>query len=439
MPRTNSQLGQLRRKERCRSWFVPEVYNLRCTLGLPCLERCKAANVHSLSACFSEIDAAIRKRKRAGKTGLNSRLEAIFVVVETTTRSALIPTRGSLKRAIHQVRQAREMRVTFYRADGLIHTSTTELPRVPAYYKDSTGHWRITSYDVTQTQDFACVPLHDAIKKSIMTSQEFEDTHSFVQSPFIYEAGLDPDSKLGKKDFERFLASIGLAGPSLHKCLYWQDFSFLVNNIQSGLSEIVSAAGEFQKLVCEHEFTSLPDEVKVGVRRTDSPTTRLATLLLHTVFVRMHSVLDYAVKLALEVERESVDFNRYPKLIGLNEQYKRKSRLSINGKLGTLFEDCTFIRKVAAIRNRIIHDGHLSPNQWLYERYSDGAIAERFILFPDMQANPGAFDRSGNRSSFYGSETKINLELPGLIEEFMDRTITTMSELIRTLRTKQVW
>ncbi|MGB1215667.1 MAG: hypothetical protein ACPG4X_20015, partial [Pikeienuella sp.] len=252
-------------------------------------------------------------------------------------------------------------------------------------------------------------------------------------------AGIDPESLFTKQAFENMLSNSSLDNEALNRCLYWQDFSFLVSNIQSGISEVVSAAGEFIKIMCQYEFENIPDGMKFGVRRSESAETRMATLLMHMVFVRMYSVFDYAVKLALEVERDYVSFDRYPKLIGLNSQFKNKRKISFNGKVGTLFEDCEFIRKISAIRNRIIHDGHLSPNQWLYERYQGGKVVEKFILFPDMELNPGSFDRCVNRSSFFGGETKVNLELPNLIAEFLNRTIFTLSELNNALTEKRSW
>ena len=56
-------------------------------------------------------------------------------------------------------------------------------------------------------------------------------------------------------------------------------------------------------------------------------------------------------------------------------------------------------------------------------------ISERYILFPDMKGNPGSFDSSGNRRSFYGDDTKINAILPEIIREFYTRTTLTLSML----------
>lgn len=89
---------------------------------------------------------------------------------------------------------------------------------------------------------------------------------------------------------------------------------------------------------------------------------------------------------------------------------------------------------IAADANR-----HLAPNQWIYERYEKKEIAEKYILFPDMSANPGSFDKCGNRSSFYGTDNRINLELSGIIQEFFDRCVVTVVEIKKQLDAKRVW
>lgn len=300
----------------------------------------------------------------------------------------------------------------YYCVDG---TNQDELPPTAnkfAFYRDAVGQWHMTGLDNAAATDSICIPVHDAIRKAVYTRQEYEDSKGILESPFIYDAGIDAEMKISKDGFEKILAANSLAIRELHQALYWQDYAFLLSNVQSGLSEIISTAGAFYESFCSYEFVGVPKADRNGVRRTDSPETRFATLLLHFVFVRMHSVLDYLVKLTFEVDRQGVNFDIYPKLRGLNSQFGDRKKISINKAVGTVFEDCVFIRIIESIRTRIIHDGHLSPNQWIYEVWDGEHISERYILFPDMKGNPGSFDSSGNRRSFYGDDTKINMILP---------------------------
>lgn len=329
--------------------------------------------------------------------------------------------------------------IIYYSVDGTTQEEILPSHDKVAFYRDAVGHWHMTGFDSVAATDSICVPVHDAIRMAVYTRQEYEDSRSIVESPFVYDAGIDAEMKISKDEFERILARNSAARRELHQALYWQDYSFLLSNVQSGLSEIVSTAGEFYKSFCSYSFEGIPEKDRNGVRRTDSPETRFATLLLHIIFVRMHSVLDYLVKLSLEVERQGVNFDIYPKLRGINSQFGDRKKIGINRAVGTVFEDCVFNRTIESIRTRIIHDGHLSPNQWIYEVWDGEYISERYILFPDMKGNPGSFDSSGNRRSFYGDDTKINMILPEIIREFYARTTLTLSMLRDKLIENQRW
>lgn len=329
--------------------------------------------------------------------------------------------------------------IKYYCVDGTTQDAIPLTPNKAAFYRDAVGHWHMTGLDDVAATDSICIPFHEAIRMAVYTQQEYEDSKRILESPFIYDAGIDAEMKISKVDFEKALAANSLAKRELHQALYWQDYAFLLSNVQSGLSEIISTAGAFYESFCSYAFVGIPEKERHGVRRTDSPETRFATLLLHIIFVRMHSVLDYLVKLSLEVERQGVNFDIYPKLRGLNAQFGDRKKIDINKAIGTVFEDCVFIRTIECVRTRIIHDGHLSPNQWIYEVWDGEKISERYILFPDMKGNPGSFDSSGNRRSFYGDDTKINAILPDIIREFYTRTTLTLSMLRDKLLENRRW
>lgn len=329
------------------------------------------------------------------------------------------------------------MNILFYCTDGTKSSGLTQ-PKKDAFYKDSVGSWHMTGIDSGAIIDSACIPLYDEIRMVVYSRQEF-DENIFVQSQFIYDAGIDAEAQISKAQFEKIILALSGRKKELHQALYWQDYSFLVSNVQTVLGEIISIAGEFYKSFCEYDSIYIPEENFTGIRRADSPETRFSTLLMHMVFVRMHSVLDYLVKLAFEVDRESIDYENYPKLRGKNAQFGDCKKTSIFNIKGTVFEECEFIRKIETIRTRIIHDGHLSPNQWIYEVWENSVIIERYILFPDMNINPGSFDSSINRRSFYGGENKFNEMLPGIIKEFYARTNLTLLLIKGRLAERRRW
>ena len=69
-----------------------------------------------------------------------------------------------------------------------------------------------------------------------------------------------------------------------------------------------------------------------------------------------------------------------------------------------------------------------------YEVHENGCVVERFILMPDRRGKQ--FDRFVNRSLFYGTEDKINLRLPQLIEEFQTRLLKTLELILSPESTK---
>lgn len=331
------------------------------------------------------------------------------------------------------------MSILYYYTDGNSASDGIARPKKDAFYKDSVGSWHMTGIDSGAVIDSACIPLYEEIRMVVYSRQEFNDDRRFIESPFIYDAGIDADAKISKTIFEKILAANSGSKKELHRALYWQDYSFLVSNVQSGLGEIISIAGEFYKSLCEYNSIYIPEENYTGIRRSDSSETRFSTLLLHMVFVRMHSVLDYLVKLSFEVDRDDIDYGSYPKLRGKNAQFGNCKKTSIYKVEGTVFEECEFIRKIETIRARIIHDGHLSPSQWIYEVWENSKIVERYILFPDMKINPGSFDSSVNRNSFYGDDSKFNEMLPDIIREFYMRTTLTLAIMKQKLKEKRRW
>jgi hypothetical protein len=134
------------------------------------------------------------------------------------------------------------------------------------------------------------------------------------------------------------------------------------------------------------------------------------------VFIRMHSLLDYTVKLAIEAEGLPQEFAKYPNMRSLNEQFGSRKKISFNKSAGTLFEECEFITTIETLRNHLIHDGLLDDMPKAYERIKQSAAVERFVLFPDM--TQGRFDRYGNRNLFFSREDKINGRLPEIFTEF---------------------
>lgn len=293
----------------------------------------------------------------------------------------------------------------------------------PAFFRDIHGFWRRIDTSAELDFDSLCAGVHGHIRRSILSDAE---AHVFFdRMPFwVYDAGLSPESRLSKTQFEQLLSR---SGPDeyLHRFLYHQDVAALLSNIQRSSAQVYQFAGTFYGLLNDAVFYHYNDQDKVDLRFSSSGDAILLHGHLESVFTRMRAILDYSVKLALEAERPPQDFSAYPKLRTAAKQYGDRKNLAMNQRENTLFVEDELIRKIASIRDRIIHDGHFDTEPRVYELFKRRRLIERFVLAPDM--TEGRFDASRNRRSFFSTDNKINATLPSILDEFYSRLAATVS------------
>jgi hypothetical protein len=301
------------------------------------------------------------------------------------------------------------------------------------FWFDPQGAWRINSGDRSFEIDGICVQIHDAFRRAIMKGVQY-DALVYGLPQFVSVAGHNSESTLSRDMFEQFLASTD-GFPELNRFLYLYDCERLVSSIQECSKEIVQIKGEFYLTLNTESFFYPPLKQPDGIRFSTSPVTTKMFAYLNFVFIRMHSLLDYVVKLAIEGEGLQADFTKYPKVSSLSEQFGSRKKVSFNGAPGTLLENCTFVTTVETLRNHIIHDALLDEMPKAYERIEGGSVVEKFILFPDM--TNGRFVRFKNQSLFYGSEDKINLKLPSMVDEFQSRLEVTLQKVLEVLQQRR--
>lgn len=291
-----------------------------------------------------------------------------------------------------------------------------------AYFKDAQKYWRRTDTNIDVEFDGLCVATHGHIRRSIISDSEIMMYHARIPD-WVHMAGIEPESRVTKKRFEQLLAASKM-DPTLHKFIYLQDVQSLLTNIQRTAAQISQVIGEFYGFLNDCQPYMYSHQEKVGLRSSVSAETALLRAHLETIFVRMRSLLDYSVKLALEAERKDRDFSKILKLKGASKQYGDKKELRVNDRAETVFEKDELIWTISSIRDRIVHDGHLDISARIYERFTRHRLAERFVLIPDM--SEGRFETHKNRSNFYGRDHKINLGLPRIYDEFFRRMIVTV-------------
>jgi hypothetical protein len=297
------------------------------------------------------------------------------------------------------------------------------------FLQEPMGSWRSVRGDSLNAVEAICVELHQALARKI-----FGDLDTYWKllptvPPFLSEAGLNSEAKIGRNDFEKML--IAMAGfPELNRFLYLYDCRVLVSAIQECTKEVSQLTGEFYRILNLEPFFTPGISVPDGIRWSTSPTVTLLFSTLGFLFIRSHSLLDYLAKLACEIERMPLTFKDYHKLTSSNFLFgdrKKLKKLTSDRMPGSLFEPCDEVSEVELIRNLLIHDGLLDDMPKAYEVVEGGKAIERFVLMPDRKN--GQFERFKNRRRFYGGEDRINLRLPTLVRGFQTREVATLTAI----------
>jgi hypothetical protein len=300
------------------------------------------------------------------------------------------------------------------------------------FIPDMQGGWCINEGNLLYNIERACLKLHQAIARSIFN--DLNTYYAFLRGApsFLYDAGLNSESSVSRKDFEELLLACKNF-PYLNQFLYLYDVRKLVSGIQEGSKETIYLLGEFYRAFNMDELFYPPIKEEDGIRYLTSPVVTKIFAMMNFVFIRMHSLLDYTTKLAYEVDRFRKDFNKYPKLSSSGIQFAHQKRTSLRDADGTLFEDCELIKEVELIRNFIIHDGFMDDMPKIYKVVKAGKAVEKYILMPDRNQKTGQLEKYSNRTLFYGGEDKINLRLPKLLTEFQERQVITLNLILEKL------
>jgi len=301
-------------------------------------------------------------------------------------------------------------------------------PALVYFQRDPQGAWYPSRGNHLYEIDHVCVEIHDALAAKIFGS--IKAYHDFLPtSPeFIATAGMNSESPVSKDLFAQSLKKLPDQNPA-NQALYLYDCRKLVSSVQECSKEVMQLQGEFYQTLNLEELFFPPVQEEDGLRYITSPIVTKLFALLGFLYIRLHSLLDYATKLSIEVENLKSVFDNYPRLASKNSLFSDRKKVSWNGKAGTLFEKCPFITEIETIRNHLIHDGLLDDLPKAYRVISNGSCVEKYVLFPD-RGEEGRFEAFKNRSLFYGKEDKINLRLPAVTSEFQVRLLKTL-ELIK--------
>jgi hypothetical protein len=304
------------------------------------------------------------------------------------------------------------------------------------YLRDPQGTWRPIGGDRSDQVEAECVALHDGFARALFG--DIAPYHALLPHipQFVLLAGLNSEAAVTRSLFETWVRDGRARVPELHRLLYLYDCRTLVAAIQECTKEVGVLTGEFYRLLnLEPFFPGYRPDVD-DIRFSTSPVVTLLFATLGFLYIRLHSLLDYATKLAHEVEHLKSGFDSYPKLASAKILFGDRKRLAIDHLPSSLFEACDEIDEIETLRNRLIHDGLLDDMPKAYEVWTAGVVTERFVLLPDRTGR--RLDRYKGRSLFFGGEDKINLRLPTLIATFNARMVVTLKDIHRRLTQRGV-
>ncbi|MBX4924271.1 MULTISPECIES: hypothetical protein [Rhizobium] len=149
--------------------------------------------------------------------------------------------------------------------------------------------------------------LHEAFKQAIMIGVDYSALVHMLPS-FVSVAGHNSEAPLTRELFERFLA--GTADfPEINRSVRLPTSG----RFHPGMTkEVEQILGEFYLALNTENFFYPTLKHDDGTRYSTSPVTTKLFAFLGFIFIRMHSLLDYTVKLAFEAEHLRHDFARYP-------------------------------------------------------------------------------------------------------------------------------
>lgn len=296
------------------------------------------------------------------------------------------------------------------------------------FIRDPQGAWYPNQSNLVYEIESCCLKLYDLFATKVFG--DISIFHAFSKScpEFLVTSGMNSESTLSKGEFEELLNRLP-TNEYTYRALYLYDCFKLVSGLQECSKEVMQLQGEFYYSFNFEEFFYPKIEEPDGTRYVTSPVVTKLYAMLGFIYIHLHSLLDYTTKLVFEIEKIKTNFDSYPRLASKNTMYSHKKNTSLDNVSNTIFESCSFINEIEAIRNHVIHNGLLDDLPKAYKVIVQGNCVEKFILLPDRNEN-GRFESYKNRNLFYSREYKINEKLPAIISEFQNRLVNTLELLL---------
>lgn len=265
--------------------------------------------------------------------------------------------------------------------------------------------------------------LYDKLMKLYFNAEDYYNEIGSIPQ-FVQQAGQDSDTSISKDETVELFNEYNEKTPNLIKHFYLVDVQFLVGTIQNLLSGLHSCFCNYYISLCNVAPLRINND---GESWTSSIKSRNVAFFIETYFIKAYSILDLLCKIAYEFEHPKQDFTKYQRMNCSNVLWGQRKHLQINNTPGTVFEDCSTVHVIEALRNEVVHNGSWELNPKIYFVISNSTVQERFMYFPDISQK--SLDCFANRKHFFSQQIKVNQQLPILHMDFLQRVLKTVEWL----------
>lgn len=280
------------------------------------------------------------------------------------------------------------------------------------------------------------VPLYDDIENYFFQDVEYQNLKSVI-CQWMTDAGRSPESGMDKDTYEKLRQVYN--DPLSNRIIHWADVQMILAAFQDRVMAVRSYLMEiFRHLpaYCLYEDS----EYNASQRMLDDTSDGVHTSI-NNVFVSLCSSFDLLTKVLYECSHyDKSGFAEYKKL-----KCRKDNVLYKKGNFGfdelkdagLLYSEPVCVRTACSFRDEFIHNGTWDYRCAIYYPSVDGEPVEPFVVMPDVEAN-GNLVVSGSRNKFYAKSDKLNVVLPGLVQEIVEVLSKTVATLRNVLKSRIV-
>lgn len=273
-----------------------------------------------------------------------------------------------------------------------------------------------------------CIELYDNLIFLFFESKEKYYSELYPRPTLIGEGGYNSDFEISKELFEIVIEKMQQdkdTNEITNKLLYLMDIYNLIGVFQSA---VISINDYIVHFFIELKSSQLNVISKNGVFYGAGMKYSIVFSHLQNIFTSIFTAFDILIKLIYEVENLPTDWNTYPKLKSNGILYGDHKKIRYKFSDSTIFKKDYYINLIESLRNEFTHNHNWEAVPKIHFVIEDLKVSERFIYFPDLDEN-GNLVRSKNRKRFFSKGVKVNDLLPDIIENILNKFISTLAEL----------